>query len=599
MHNSLAIFERPQVKGLLAVPAGIYLATEVGLFELGGGELKAVPVWRNQPVQQIAAAPNGFLLLTEDDSGQTLYLCDEQWQVLQELPRPQSEKIKCLYSQAEYLLAGTKRGLFRLPLDTGSELVTATWQCLFKDRDGWGEVLWVDSDQPQHIRASIKKLGAEAKPALIETQDAGASWHVDAAEDYQDLILAADDQHVISRWKGVRERHARCGYKKHPLTAAWLSADGWALLDGSKLEYQRAGQAKIAFTHPLLAEAERICPLDQDDFLVAGVQGAYLVKPGQGLVSDLFASIARPAGLGKLKRIFELDHGVRLATATYGTFRSVDGGVTWAPVEAEWAVLDAEHLVRSSDGRWWLGCQRALFVSSDNGRIWHYVKLKLAEMPHYAELRGGLAIVGEQLFIGCKTGLLVTRLDDPEQVSRVDAFGSQTIEALFTDRNAKRLVVGTHARDADQLWRYHPGKQKARPLTALGKVPILESEVGGKGRHLLIATGDRLFRIFWQKHQELATVEEVTPQADTGDYHLAAHPGQPLLVWNETNAWLWREKDSAPRQSVSNWPAGIRHAWFGEQGRSALTTDREALRTVTLIGKEKGKGKAKVKEAAL
>ncbi|KGK41659.1 hypothetical protein LH51_13300 [Nitrincola sp. A-D6] len=427
---------------MLALPTGIFIATEVGLYQLQGALLSEVSTWHNQPVKGIAASPQGYLLLLESDNGQTLYLCDEQWQVRHELPCPPGETIKCLHSQDTFILAGTKHGVFRLPLDTENAPEASSWQCLFKDFGGWGEVLWIHSENSQHIRASIKKLAPDAKPALIETRDGGISWQVEAAADYQDLMLAANDQHWISRWKGIRQRHATSGYKKHPLTAAWLSTEDWALLDGNKLEYQQAGQAILSFTHPLLAEAKWLYPLHQQNaFLIAGVQGAYLVEPGKGSVSDLFTGITLPGGLGKLKQVFELDDGVRLATATYGTFRSEDGGNTWKPADAEWSVLNAKHLIRSDDGRWWLGCQRALFVSDNNGQRWRYIKLKLEQMPHYAELSGGLAIIGDQLFIGSKTGLLVTQLNDPERVSRVAAFGTQAIKSLFTDQDHKHLLV--------------------------------------------------------------------------------------------------------------------------------------------------------------
>jgi len=581
MSHPLRAFERPQVKGILPTPTGPYLATEIGLYQLKAGQLHDIIAWRGQPVQHIATAPGGYLVLLEDDSGQTLHLCDAQWQIRRELPLPPGEKIKCLHCQDENLLAGTKHGLFRLALSSESATEKVQWQCLFRDRNGWGEVLWIHSDNAEHIRASVKKLGADAKPALIETHDNGTSWHVESVADYQDLILAADTRHWISRWKGYRGRRATSGHKKHPLTAGYLGGDCWAVLEGNKLEYQRQGQARVAFKHPLLAEAERLYPIEQGHaFLVAGVQGAYLVEPGQGRVTDLFADHVLTTGLGKLKRIFELDDGVLLAIATYGTFRSEDAGRSWQPVDSEWTVLDAEHLVRSGDGRWWLGCQRALFVSADNGRRWRHVKLKLKELPHYAELRGGLAIVGERLFIGSKTGLLVCRLEDPECVSRVAAFGVQAIEALFTDRRGKHLIVGTHAAGHDRLWHYRPNKQKLRALTAPGQVPVFESELGGNLHHFLIATGERLFSVFDRKNAGVE-VREITPRINDGEYHITSDSRSQVLVWNARAAWLWHVGEKPPK-ILSDWPAGVRHAWLCDNGCAALTTDRRQLRVVAL-----------------
>ncbi|MCE8040068.1 sialidase family protein [Halomonas sp. MCCC 1A11062] len=579
MSRELAAFERPQVKGVLAGATGIYLAAETGLYELHDRQLREVPAWRGRPVQQVAAAAEGYLVLLEDDSGQTLHLCDSQWQPRRELPRPAGEKIKCLHAQAEHLLVGTKRGLYRLPLADTAQ--ASDWQCLFRDSAGWGEVLWASSQQAEHIRASVKKLGAAAKPALIETHDAGVSWHVESLGDYQDLILAADERRLITRWKGCRERYTTSGYKKHPLTAGFLAGDRWAVLDGNKLEYQQEGHARVAFEHPLLAEAERLLPLEQGNvFLVAGVQGAYLVEPGHGRVTDLFGEAAGPAGLGKLKRIFELDDGVLLATATYGTFRSDDEGQTWQAADAEWAVLDAEHLMRSDDGRWWLGCQRALFVSDDNGRRWRYVKFKLAELPHYCELRGGLAVVGGQLFIATKTGLLVAPLASPERIARVAAFGEQAIEALFTDDERQLLLVGTHGAGQDRLWRYDPVEEQAQPLTAPGQVPVFESQIGGTLSACLIASGERLFRLACAGEGPVV-LEEMMPQPQAGDYHIASDSQQRLLVWNERSAWRWHGGEE-PLQALPDWPAGVRHACIRADGRSALTTDRRQLRTVSL-----------------
>lgn len=442
MHHSLASFERPRVNYVLAVPAGVFLATEIGLFQLINGQLKSISPWDMQPVHLVAVSPQGYLLLLETASGQKLYLCNAQWQVEAELPCPPEEKIQCLHSQTQCVLAGTLRGIFRLLLNTDNRPKADSWQCLFKDAGGWGEVLWIHSDHPEHIQASIKKLSPDAKPALLETRDDATSWKVAASVDYQDLVLAVNDQFWISRWKGRCQRHFTGGYKKHPLTAAWLSTKDWALLEGNTLEYQQDGQATLSFTHPLLAEAKWLYPLPQESaFLVAGMQGAFLVEPAKGAVSDLFADMILPDGLGELRQVFELDDGVRLAVASFGTFRSEDSGITWKPADAEWSVLNAKHLIHSDDGRWWLSCRSALFVSDDNGQSWRCVKLKLEQMPHYAELCGGLAIIDEHLFIGSKTGVLATHLNNPKYLSRVDAFGRQAIRTLSTSPDSRQLLV--------------------------------------------------------------------------------------------------------------------------------------------------------------
>lgn len=575
--HTLRTFERPQVKSVLENQGSVYLATEIGVYRLEGQALVALPTWHNRSVQQLAAMPSGFLLLLEEEDGQTLLLCDQQWHVQYELPRPRGEKIKCLYVQEHNLLAGTKSGLFQLPLQPTA--AAEDWQCLFRDPAGYGEVLWINSQGTGHLRASIKKLGMDAKPALIETLDNAISWHVEMASDYQDLILAADDEHCISRWQGYRHRRTRAGYKKHPISAGYISHDRWAVLDGDKLEYQQKGHALLSFKHPALAEAERVYPLpEQRAFLVAGVQGAFLVSPSDGQVIDLFADQDFDKHLGKLKRIFTLDDHTLLTTATYGTFRSTDGGVHWQSVRSEWTVLDAEHLLRSPDGRWWLGCQRGLFVSHDNGLSWNYVKFKLTELPHYCELRGGLAMSGEHLFIGSKTGLWVAPLTQPESISRVAAFGTAAIELLHQDPNDGRLLVGTASLDADQLWCFDPKTSRVQALTTPVKISILEAQVTGTVDDCLIATDEHVYRVLTTPDQQ-TSISEVTPEQGAGNYGLMALSKESCIVWDAEHAWYWHPASSSVH-AISDWPRGIRHASLFQQG--ILTTDRRQLALINL-----------------
>jgi len=575
--HTLTKFERPQVKAVLENQGTVYLATEIGVYRLEGQTLVALSTWHNRSVQQVTAMPSGFLVLLEEDDGQTLLVCDQHWEAQYELPRPQGEKIKCLYRQENHLLAGTKSGLFKLPLQPSA--LAEDWQCLFRDPAGFGEVLWINSHGVGHLRASIKKLGVDAKPALIETLDNAISWHVEMASDYQDLILAADDEHCISRWQGYRHRHTRAGYKKHPISAGYLNHDHWAVLDGDKLEYQQQGHALVSFKHPSLAEAERLYPLPQQGgFLVAGVQGAFLVSPSHGQVIDLFAGQDFDKHLGKLKRIFTLDDDVLLATATYGTFRSTDAGHHWQPVTSEWAVLDAEHLLRSTDGRWWLGCQRGLFVSNDNGLCWHYVKFKLAELPHYSELRGGLAISGQQLFIGSKTGLWVAPLAQPDAISRVAAFGTAAIELLHQDPNDGRLLIGTVSLDEDQLWCFDPQTARVQALATPGQLSLFEAQVVGTVNDCLIATDEHVYRVLTTPDHK-TSIQEITPKQGVGNYGLMALNTESCVLWDTQHAWCWHHLSSS-LDVISDWPKGIRHACLRQQG--ILTTDRRQLALINL-----------------
>jgi photosystem II stability/assembly factor-like uncharacterized protein len=559
-HHALQHYARPQVRCVLQHAGQTLLGSEIGLHALQGQALVDLPAWRGRPVQCLAAGHGRRLLLIEDEHGQVLHECDDQWQPSAQLPALAGEKIKSLALAADAVLAGTKSGLFRL--------TEGGWQRLFGDPQGYGEVLWVQAhDAGQPLRASVKKLGYAARPALIESSDAGASWSVTPQADYQDLVIAADAQWIVTRWRGARRRSHPGEIKKHPLSAAALHADGWSVLDGDKLETQRDSRAASSFYHPALAEAERLCFVDDGRALVAGVQGAHLVDAADGSVTDLFAGRELPAGLGKLKRVFVLDDGVLLATATFGSFRSTDDGRSWEPAASEWSVLDAEHLVQSADGRWWLGCQRALFVSADNGKTWRYVKLKVKH-PHYCELRGGLAITAGRLYVGTKAGLLSSRLDRPEDVSWVPGYEHLAIEALQATPDPDTLLVGT---GDGRLWRHAVARGQAE---VLAQVPVHESALVGDAAHCLIATADRLYEC------QGGQVRDVTPAATHGGLALVAAGSGRFLAWDRNRAWLGRLGQGL--RELPGWPAGVRHAALGAHATRAHTTDRRQFRQLAL-----------------
>ncbi|MDP3229471.1 MAG: hypothetical protein Q8N13_16045 [Acidovorax sp.] len=559
MSAPITRFARPQIKAVLRERARTYIASEWGLYELDNGTLKGIAAWQGQPVQCIASASDGFLLMTEDDSGQTLHACDSAWHATGQIPVMPGEKIKALCALDAGVLVGTKSGVFRF--DAGR------WTRLFGDAHGHGEVLWVRSTDGQRITASVKKTGPGARPALIETADGGQTWGVLPSPDYQDTVLAANGQWIVTRWKGARRRGERGETKKHPLSAAAVWEDGWAVLDGDKLEtHHGQGHAGSSFYHPMLAEAEQLHLL-ADRVLVAGVQGAFLVDPARGTVTDLFDGMELPSELGKIKRIFVLDEGVLVTTATFGTFRSTDGGVHWQPVDAEWNVLDAEHLLKGPDGQWWLACQRALFVSPDNGQSWRYVKLKV-KGAHYSELRGGIAIVNQRLFVGTKAGLLSSALSRPDAVEYVPAFEGQSIEALHGDGPHGELIVGTAT---GELWRYRVDGASARKVA---DAEVYESVVMGTPSHFVFVSGNRVFDV-----QE-SVMREIKPGAGNGEFSLARGDADTFVLWNSTHAWQGRV--GSELVPLAHWPVGIRHASLGEGAKLIHTTDRRTLRHLSL-----------------
>lgn len=559
MNESISRFARPQVRSTLRQGERVFLATEIGLYELTDDALAPIEAWRGRPVQHIAATTDGYVLLIEDRDGQSLHRCDSEWNPVEAMPLVPREKIKTLWMAASTLIAGTKSGLFRFDGEY--------WERIYGDAHGRGEVLWVRSADGRHIRASVKKMGPGERPALIESLDGGETWSVQSSQDYQDYVHAADENWIVTRWKGARRRGERGEYKKHPLSAACLFDDGWAVLDGDKLETQRAGHAAASFYHPVMAEAEHLHMLPARA-LVAGVQGAYLVDPARGVATDLFAGMSQAQGLGKLKRLFALDDGVLLATATFGSFRS-DNGEDWRPVDSEWTVLDAEAIARSADGRWWLQCQRALFVSADNGASWRYVKLKVKQ-HHYAELRGGVAAVDGRVYVGSKTGLLTGTLTDPEAVVYVPAFAHQAIEALQAASDGNGLIVGT---GNGKVWHYDPASDIATPIA---DVPVMESSVVGRAAHFLLATGEQVFEF------ADGVARDVTPAQDEGEYTLQLLGAGRFVLWNSLRAW--HGKAATALTPIPAWPAGVRHVCSCDAGRALLTTDRRQIRRVSLSG---------------
>lgn len=552
MPEPISHFARPQVKAMLHAGGRTWLASECGLYELSGRVLQAVPAWAGRPVQCIAGSGNGFLLLLEDDQGQSLHLCDENWQPAGQLPNVPGEKIKALTASASGILAGTKSGVFRF--------AGGNWKRLLGDAHGKGEVLWLRSEG-KRLTVSVKKTGPGARPALAESIDDGQTWSVTPSADYQDIVLAADDEWIVTRWKGARRRGERGETKKHPLSAAQIGAAYWSVLDGDKLETQRAGHAGVSFYHPIIGEAERLLWLE-DRVLVAGVQGAWLLDPARGQAVDLFAGTELPAQTGKIKRLFTLDDGALLATATFGTFRSTDAGSSWVPVDAEWSVLDAEQLLRGADGRFWLACQRALFTSADNGLSWRYVKLKVKQQ-HYSELRGGIAIVGERLYVGTKAGLLHSLVAAPEAVDYLPDFDGQAIEALHADVATGDLMVGT----ADgALWRYST-RDESRSLVA--SVPVEESSLAGSGGNFVLVTGEQVFELMGE------TLRDITPPDADGGFGLTVHGRDRFVLWDRSRAW--HGSVAGELRPIAHWPKGVRHASVDGAGLAVHTTDRRSL----------------------
>lgn len=557
MISSLDQFRRVEVKATLQHGARLWLGTADGLF-LGAtdSDLPAtrVEAWDGHEVQALAADGDGFLLCSFKAGTASLARCDSSAAIVGSYTLPPREKVKAMVRHGDRLWIGTKQGVFRRDGDT--------WTHVF-DGKGKAEIvrLWHDGTT---LRGAVKKIAPNDRPALIESRDNGDSWQIEEQPDYQDSVIAANADTIITKWRGARPRGAKAGFKKHPITAGLIAADGkTAVVDGDKLEIALKPGEKLATYHPAFADAEYV-HLVEGGMVVAGAQGAWHFEPATGRLSDLLPNI-RGQAYGKIKRLFQLDHAL-LATTTFGTFRSFDAGASWEQANAEWWVLDSEHAQRGDDGRWWIACQRGLFRSDDQGGRIDYHKLKVSG-PHYGELRC-LAIAGDKVCVGTKQGLFVNRPDtDAEAFQRVAAFGEGPIEGLAWDKQARRLMVGTG-----------DGKLFAWDLATSpelrAELPIHEATMIAEAGHIWLASDGALHEIVGR------SVRDGAP-ADAGEGLHILDLGERLLAWDKGAAWI-RQKNGGSWQKLPQWAPGIRHVAYDAARNRLITTDRQQLAAVNL-----------------
>lgn len=554
MSMSLSDFSRAEVKATLRRTDDILLGTSVGLYRyaLGTNAGMAQPFgsWNGAEVKALGATPDGFLACIEAGRDKSLVRCAADGSVTATLPMPPSG-VKALSGETGPW-AGTKDGVYRFD--------GHGWTRVFAAPSGKCEVIGI-VEWPGTVSASIKKLGTDERPALAQSTDGGATWSVTACDDYQDIVVAVDPSRIATKWRGARPIGARPGYKKHPITAASLAPAGWAVVDGDKLEIQRSDRPKMSIHHPLMAEAEHLHLVD-GGAVFAGPQGAYRLDYGSGAVRDILP----PAASGKIKRIYALDDGVLLATATFGTFRSTDGGARWSACDSEWTVLDAEGLVRDDNGRWWLGCQRGVFFSDDNGLRWVYMKPKLVS-HHYAEFRG-IAAAGDHLCLGTKGGLFIAPPVPFGHMQFVPAFGRTAIEALAWDAANTRLLVGTAA---GQLYAYGPLSGRVDHVASL---PIHESSILVRGDSILLATDDKVYAV------HAGGLMDVTPPGADGEIKLL-DLGTGVLAWSKTAAWR-SAGGTEDWRAMPGWPDDARHVAHDSTRRRLVVTDRRALHVVPL-----------------
>jgi ligand-binding sensor domain-containing protein len=550
MKTSLQPFSKLEVKATLEVGEFIWLGTAAGLYRVEGRTARPIDSWRGREVRALGPAAGGFWVVAGSHPEQTIHRCDLAGSARAEIAPPPGENITAIGSKV-CLWVGTKRGIFR-HTEQG-------WQQVFKPDRGKAEIIWL-AEYDDRIAAGVKKQGDGDRPALAESYDGGATWHLTVMDDYGDIVLAANADLLISRWKGARRRDMQTGYKMHPLSAAHITPGRYAVIDGSKLEIHYGPRVRVTAHHPLLGDAEHVHP--RDNFvLFAGPQGAYAFDVARGLITDLLPDQDFGTPSGKTKRLYLLDAGAWLATTTFGTFRSVDQGLSWQVSDSEWTVLDAEAIDRDRQGVWWLGCQRGVFFSCDNGESWSYLKLKTSP-HHYAELRS-LVVAEDRLCLATKAGLFVSKPGQHRRPGHVDAFGRESIEGLLYDSQAHLLLVGTAS---GRLCTYDPESAETRELATL---PLHESRFAGTAAALCVATEHEIYEV------AAGQVRAVTPSGVRGGLHMAA-TAERIVVWDAHTGWS-RGAGGAEWMVLADWPKGIRHASVAPDGSFIIATDRQYI----------------------
>lgn len=534
-------FLRPEVKGVLAKDEAIYLATLAGLYCWQDGRMAVVPGWEDKPLRAICKAQGGFLLV----QGDRLVICDKMAKPMRELPPIPGDEAKSVLVDEKIVFAGGKTGIWRL---TGE-----AWEKVMGSKPY--EVIGLGKSDGR-LHAFVKKQGAGQQPALAISADGGNSWRHAYEGSYADLARAIAGTQIVTQWGGPHVLGESAPAHKEPTTAASVSGGMIAKITGSKLELLHGGRVHLEIKAPIIAEAETLVILGSQA-LVAGVQGAYLVDLNGGEIQDLFAGVVVPASAAKIKKLFALDAGSLLATASFGTFVSQDEGANWQASKSDWSVLDAVGVATEGNGKWWLAAQRALFSSPDGGRSWKHAKV--SGKPHgFAEFTG-IAFAGGKLALASKAGLFISGPNGLKDLQAVPELGRRLIEGVIADGDDFLATDG-----AGVLFRIAP---RSGIVTQLAQLPAKTAPVAKTGDGLLLAGKHSL--ISWQGGK---TVELALPAADLKDLH-ATGSGDHLLVWSGDRAWLRKGSNWV---QVVDWPRSAKSASLLDDG-GVLVTDRSAI----------------------
>lgn len=545
--NELIENRRPEVKCALRVGSTVWLGSADGLYRLVDGALQPVPAWSGRKISALGSAPGGMILVAASAGGQSIHLLDGEGRTLETLPAPPRDELKSALA-ADEVFVGGKLGIYRRD--------GAGWTQVFGE--GYTEIIGLEQDSGR-ILAYAKKQGARMRPALVVSEDGGETWRIALETTYHDGILAERGGRYVTRWRGLWAEGEPVHLQKDAANAATFDGGRVAWIAGNKLNLRFDSGARLEIKDPRFAEAEVLVLLDRCA-LIAGGNGAFVLELFTGAVRDLFQGVATAPQAAKIKKLWALDEGRLLATASYGSFHSDDGGQRWSPCASDWAVLDAEGVALSPDGAWYLAAQRALFVSWDSGCSWKQVKL--ATRPHFAEMTA-IAFVGDRLALGTKAGLFLSEPGQPKKLVHVAALGECTVDGLLAEHSGD-LVVGT------------VDGRLARLEVDTGRVEILAlfrgacAPLAADGAGHLVSCAGRIHRV------TRARVEPVPAPLGASKLDALAHPDGGLIAWTDEAGWRLPTAGVAWVE-LADWPVRVKSVAVGKR---IAVTDRLEVRTL-------------------
>ncbi|MFN5139055.1 MAG: WD40/YVTN/BNR-like repeat-containing protein [Pseudanabaena sp.] len=565
---SLQQFARPEVKTSLQTADSLWLGTKVGLFryDISNGSLEAIARWQNCEIKCLATAEAGLYLLAKEEEILTIHRCDQIGNAIGAIALPEGDETKSLAVLDNQVWMGGKCGIY------------------YYSAEAWGKVygegkcevtrLWQQGDR---WLAAVKKLAPEETPALLISEDQGQTWQVQWRGFYGDKIVAATADQIATVWSGLRPIGMAGKLSKEPVQAIAVDCSRsqnqfQATVQGHKLKLhpESANGATIEVKHPVFGgELSGLFLRDRQVFVTAG-HGAFAIDLVSGEVSDLFAQTQFTEPVGKVKKLFPLaESGSFIANASFGTFRSLDGGESWQSVQTDWAALRLEAVVSDRQGKLWAGCQDGIFTSEDQGASWKH--FKFSTEPHYGELHS-LSFAGDRLIIASANGVFVSEPHEPKHLQQVSAIGDRKCKQVIVQSDRLVTAVAEHG----LIFSFNPEDLDA----GITEITLDIPELMELKKVLIDPDGSLVAISKFQIHkQNNGTWTEISPAMPVGGWHYAMS-ASGLLVWDMMQAWF-RSPASLTWQPVPNWIEGIKQGAVSDRGY-ALATDRHYIYRVEM-----------------